>query len=67
MVINARLSASLCDELRPEQATFRPALSCANHANCLRIMIEQLVERRSTLYLAFKDFKKAQAKQFVWH
>lgn len=46
-------------KLRPEQAGFRPAMSCTDQINTLRIIIEQSLEMRSPLYMLFVDYEKA--------
>ena len=45
--------------IRKQQAGFRPAKSCVDLINTLRIIIEQLVEWRSPLYLLFIDYQVA--------
>lgn len=57
-ILNGRLSTSLFDELKPEQAAFRPTRSCADHANSLKIIVKKSVGWRSMLYLTFLYFDK---------
>lgn len=58
-ILHKRLEKALSSDLRTEQAGFRPQRSCIDHVNTLRIIVEQSVEWRSPLYLAFIDFEKA--------
>lgn len=54
-----RLSISLKQDLRNEQAGFRPRRFCIDHVKTLRVVVEQSVERRFPLYLCLIHFEKA--------
>ncbi|KAI8115934.1 LINE-1 reverse transcriptase like protein [Lucilia cuprina] len=58
-ILNTRLADALSQDIRDEQASFRPNKSGIDHINSLRIITEQSVEWRSPLYLVFIDFEKA--------
>lgn len=58
-IVQTRLAETIENTLRPNQAGFRPNRSCIDHINTLRIIIEQSVEWRSPLFIAFIDFEKA--------
>lgn len=58
-IITKRISDVVTPALRNEQAGFRPHKSCIDHVNSLRVITEQSVEWRSSLYLCFIDFEKA--------
>ena len=53
------LSDKLEPLLREEQAGFRPHRFCVDQINTLRIVAEQSLEYRSTLYVIFVDFYRA--------
>lgn len=59
IVISNRLAPVLDELLRPNQAGFRKGRSCTDQINTLRIIIEQSVEWRTSLYILFVDFERA--------
>ncbi|VDP34009.1 unnamed protein product [Schistosoma mattheei] len=46
-------------QLRDQQAGFRKDRSCTNQIATLRIIVEQSIERNSSLYIIFIDYEKA--------
>ncbi|VDP73940.1 unnamed protein product [Schistosoma curassoni] len=46
-------------QLRDQQAGFRKDRSCTDQIATLRIIVEQLIEWNSSLYINFIDYKKA--------
>jgi len=58
-VILDRMRQEVDKKLRHEQAGFRQHRSCADQIATLRIIIEQLLEWNSSLYMNFIDFEKA--------
>jgi len=58
-ILYQRLSEKLEPLLRKEQAAFRPHMSCVDQINTLRIVVEQSLEYRATLYMIFVDFERA--------
>ncbi|XP_055381355.1 leishmanolysin-like peptidase [Condylostylus longicornis] len=59
LVILARIEDKLEETLREEQAGFRRQRGCIDQSNTLRLIVEQLVERRSPLFITFVDFERA--------
>ena len=58
-IIHARLSSTLDEKLRTEQAGFRKGRSCSDHIFTLRQILEQSHEFNSPVYANFVDFRKA--------
>lgn len=58
-VLHHRIFKVLEQNMRPEQAGFRPNKSCIDHINSLRVIVEQSAEMRAPLYLIFIDFERA--------
>lgn len=57
--MHRRISTTLENVTRDNQAAYRPGRSCIDHINTLRIIIEQSVEWQSPLFLIFIDFEQA--------
>ena len=58
-IIHKRLSDTLNDLLRQEQAGFRPGRSCSEHIFTMRQILEQSQEWNTTIYADFIDFQIA--------
>ena len=58
-IILQRITASVDNILRQEQAGFRRGKSCIDHIFVLRQILEQTQEWNSPLYAVFVDFEKA--------
>ena len=58
-VILERIKTALDEKLREEQAGFRVGRSCTDQIATLRIIVEQSIERQSSLYINFIDFETA--------
>lgn len=58
-IILGRLRKGVDDQLRENQAGFRNGRSCSDQIAILRIIIEQSIEWRTSVYANFIDFEKA--------
>jgi hypothetical protein len=54
-----RMKTSVNKKLCSMQAGFREGKSCTDHTAVLRIIIEQLLELNSSVYVTFIEFEKA--------
>jgi hypothetical protein len=59
MIVQARISGKMENQLRENQAGFRKNRGCIDQSNTLRITIEQSNEWNSPLFIAFVDFERA--------
>ncbi|VDP76627.1 unnamed protein product [Schistosoma mattheei] len=58
-VLLNRMKDCIDAQLRDQQARFRKDRSCADQIATLRIIVEQLIEWNSSLYINFIDYEKA--------
>lgn len=58
-IILQRLKKALDKKLRPKQVWFRQDRSCTDHIATHRIIIQQSIERQSSLYITCVDFTMA--------
>ena len=58
-ILLERMKASVDQHLRDHQAGFRKDRSCPDQVATLRIILEQSLEWKSSLYINFIDFEKA--------
>ncbi|VDP83737.1 unnamed protein product, partial [Schistosoma curassoni] len=58
-VLLNRMKDRIDSQLRDQQAGFRKDRSCTDQIATLRIIVEQSIERNSSLYINFIDYKKA--------
>lgn len=68
-ILNKKISFTLEKSQPIEQAGFRKGYSTIDHIHTLELLIEKYQEKRTPLYLAFVDYKKAFdsiSHNFIW-
>ena len=58
-ILLTRLSKAVDGKLREQKSGFITDQSCTDQITALRIIIEQSLERNTSLFLNFVDFEKA--------